>query len=289
MTITRSYLACLYLFILTGFVSCDLEDEKIPSYLYIEKFTFSVKADEGSAHQNITDGRIYVNGNYYGSYELPAWIPVLEEGVSDILIFPGIRINGMITNATRYTLLNSYQSQLTLEAGKTDTIRPGTSYQDDLVFSVIEDFDHNEFFNKDRDGDSDTKINLSSNVESFEGANSGLIELSNTHSYISEEHGLDLYIPKSGDPIMLELSFKSDIPFAFGFIGHKVFDGSEENLLNALVLPKREWTKIYFDFREIINDSHSDYFHLAVSANFNKDSTPAVQRILLDNIKVIHR
>jgi hypothetical protein len=289
MTITRNYWTCLCLFILTGFVSCDLEDEKIPSYLYIDKFSFSVKSDEGSAHQNITDGRIYVNGNYYGSYELPAWIPVLEEGVADILMFPGIRINGMITNSGRYTLLNSYQTQFTLDPGITDTIRPATSYQDDIVFSVIEDFDHNEFFNKDRDGDSDTKINLTSNAESFEGANSGLIELSSAHAYISEEHGLDLYIPKSGDQIMLELSFKSDIPFALGFIGHRVFDGSEENLLNALVLPKREWTKIYFDFREIINGSNSDYFHLAVSANFVQDSTPVIQRILLDNIKVIHR
>ena len=288
MTITRSLLAYSSLFILIGLNSCNLQDEKIPSYLYIDKFTISAKQGEGSAHQNITDGWIYVNGNYYGGYELPVWIPLLEEGNSEVFILPGFRKDGRITNSFKYTFLNSYTTQLTLTPRITDTIRPMTSYQDGLIFSAIENFDHSNHFDIDRDNDADTKLTTTSSTEAFEGSGSGLIELTSAHPYISAENINDLIIPQSGDPIIIELSFKSDIPFSIGLRGYKEFR-EEHVLINGGVLPKKEWTKIYFDFRDIINNSNSDYYRLAISANFVADSTPAIQRILIDNIKVIHR
>ncbi|MBK9221977.1 MAG: hypothetical protein IPO16_07610 [Saprospiraceae bacterium] len=286
MTLNQSISAFLLLFV--GFSSCDREEEKIPSYLYIDQFSFSVRPGEGSANQRLSDAWLYVSNTYYGAYELPAWIPVLEEGLSDILILPGYRQNGAITNAFKYSLLNPYTTKIKLEPKKTDTIRPTTSYQDGLKFSTLEDFNGNHLLSKDRDGDQETQVLLSTTQEAFEGSNSGLIELTSAHPAISAEYVIDTKIPQSGDPIILEFNYKSDIPFSIGFIAYKDAQGSQ-SLLNAGVLPNKDWTKLYFDFREILNNANSDFYHLAIAANFRSDTAKSVQRILIDNIKVIHR
>lgn len=278
----------LIFLLLWTFCACDREDEKIPSYLYIEPFDFSVRIGEGTGSQNLSDVWIYVNDHYYGAYELPCWIPVLESGTSEVLLIPGYRQDGRITNAFRYQLLNPFKITIQLDPQITDTIRPNTSYQSGLQFSVIEDFEGIHFFNTDRDKDPETKILLTDASEAFEGSHSGSIALTKEHPSISAEYILNDPIPQSGDPIILELNFKADIPFSIGFIGYKNILG-EENLIKAGVLPKKNWTKVYFDFREIINSSNSDYYHLAIAADFQKDSSKAIQQIFIDNIKVIHR
>lgn len=278
----------LYFLLLCIFCACDRDDEKIPAYLYIEPFDFNVKIGEGSGSQNLTDVWVYVNDRYYGAYELPCWIAVLEKGIGEVLLLPGYRQDGRITNAFRYQLLNPYQIKLQLDPQITDTIRPATSYQSGLQFSVIEDFEGIHFFNTDRDKDPETKIVLTNTSDAFEGSHSGMITLTKEHPSISAEYILNDPIPQSGDPIILELNFKSDIPFSIGFIAYKNILG-EENLIKAGILPKKNWTKVYFDFREIINTSNADYYHLAIAADFQKDSSKAEQQIYIDNIKVIHR
>ncbi len=270
------------------FCSCDREDEKIPAYLYIKPFEFTTRAGEGSSSQKLTDVWIYVNNAYYGAYELPCWIPVLESGLNEVLLLPGYRQDGRVTNAFQYKLLNPFQRSIQLDPRITDTIQPVTSYQEGLKFSVIEDFDGIHFFNIDRDKDPETKILLTAAGEEFEGTHSGAISLTKEHPSISAEYILDQQIPPSGDPIILELNYKADIPFSIGFIGYNGILG-QDNLIRAGILPKKEWTKIYFDFREIINNSNSNYYHLALAADFIRDSSKASQQIFIDNIKVIHR
>ncbi len=288
MTNTHRLLAAIVF--IAGLGSCDVQDEKIPSYVYVDKFSFTVRPGEGTAHQNLTDGWITINSHYYGAYELPAWIPVLEEGPCKLFLVPGYRQNGSISNTFQYALLEPYSDSIFLTARKTDTIRPVTGYQAGLYFSIF-NFDGATFLNsQDRDGDVETTVQLSTNAESFEGSNSGLIELNSAHPYLFAEDRLNnLIIPQSVDPIILELNFKSDIPFSIGLVGYKGSSQQPEDHLDAHVLPKNVWTKVYFDFQSIVNLSNSDYYHLAIKANFDPANSLAVQRILIDNIKVIHR
>ncbi len=285
---TKNHLLWGLFALVIALLSCNAEDEKIPSYLYLDKFSFTVRQQEGSSHQNLTDGWLYVNGNYYGAYQLPATIPVLEEGNCEVVLFPGYRQDGRITNTFRYSFLESFTKHMVLTPRQTDSVFPTSSYQTNLVFSTIENFDGLHYFIGDRDNDVETQITLSSSSEAFEGSGSGLIELTSAHPFLFAENVLEKVIPQSGDPIILELSFKSDIPFSIGFLGYKEFRG-EDNLINAGLLPKKEWTKVYFDFRKLINESNSDYYKLAITASYQKDSLKPVQQIFLDNIKVIHR
>jgi hypothetical protein len=288
MTQTRSLVAlAILIFIL--FFACDKQDEKIPSYIYIKPFSFLVKTGQGTTHQNISDGWVYVNGNYYGAYQLPVWLPLLESGSSEVSVFPGIRLNGSISHAVIYSLLDEYKIQLNLNPGKTDTIMPVTAYQDQVVISTIKDFEGNPSFTIDLDNNINTKVLVTNPAEAFEGIHSGLIELTASDNLLHAEDLENLVIPQSGEPIIVEISYRSDIPFQFGFKGYDSFGGSPDELLNAVILPKKDWTKIYFDFREILNFSNSDHYHLVVAAQYNKDSSQTIQRVLIDNIKVLHR
>lgn len=271
-----------------SFICCDSEPEPPASYLTVHPFTFQSRPGEGSARQSITDGWIYVNNQYIGAYELPATIPVLDSGFLEVLIQPGYRENGRITSPARYDLLEPYKTSALFDPFETTEIFPTTTYQSGLRFTFLEEFEGVHFLNIDRDGNQETKILLSTVEEAYEGLRSGVIELTATRKSIVAVYDIEKPIPQSPDPIILELHFKADIPFSIGFLGNKGPLG-EDYLINATLFPKKEWTKAYFDFRDLINDSNSDGYRLAVAANFQVDTTIAVQRILLDNIKVIHR
>lgn len=270
------------------FISCDKETEPAPSYLHIEAYDFDIKVGQGTGRQKISDAWIYLNNNYVGAYELPATIPVIAEGPSEILVLPGIRINGQVTHAGTYALLEPFNSNINFNLGDTTTVSPVSSYQADLKFPFIEDFEGIHFFNIDRDGNLETKLLLTDQSEAYEGNYSGIIELTDKRNAIYAVYDLEKVIPQSPDPIVLELHYKSDIPFNIGFVGDKGVLG-EDYLVNATLLPKAEWTKVYFDFREIINRSNAFHYRLAINASFIPDSAKATQKILIDNIKVVHR
>ncbi|MBK9107733.1 MAG: hypothetical protein IPM92_04965 [Saprospiraceae bacterium] len=268
--------------------ACDTEQEPAPAYLTVQDFSFQAKPGEGTSRQNITDAWIYVNNQYVGAYELPATIPVLSSGLLEVLIQAGFRKNGRITSPSRYELLEPYQTTALFDPLETTQLAPSTAYQANLDFTFLEEFEGVHFLNIDRDGNSETKILLSTVEDAFEGLRSGVIELTKDRKSLLAVYDIEKVIPQSPDPIILELHFKADIPFSIGFLGNKGALG-EDYLINASLLPKKEWTKAYFDFRDIINDSNANGYRLAISANFQEDTAIAIQRILLDNIKVVHR
>ena len=278
----------LYFLIIVFMVSCDGDQEAAPTYLSVQKFSFNVRAGEGTGRQNITDAWVYANGQYIGAYELPAIVPLLANGKTDVRILPGYRQDGRITNAYRYALLQPFETTLFFNDLDTSVVHPYTAYQDGLKFPFVEGFDGAHFLNTDRDNDPETKLQLTGSGDAFEGSRSGVIELTEQHSVITCVYDIERVIPQSPDPIILELHFKSDIPFSIGFIANKGISG-EEDLIQANLLPKSEWTKVYFDFREIINLSNAVSYRLAIRANFQANINLTTQRIWLENIKVINR
>ncbi|MBP8725641.1 MAG: hypothetical protein KBF37_06360 [Saprospiraceae bacterium] len=273
---------------LSALVACDAGEEPQPAYLSVNPIQFAVRPHEGSASQNLPDAWIYVGNKYVGAYELPVRIPVLASDVEEVLILPGYRLNGSISSPARAALLEPFRMDVPFIPGQEVSVTPSCSYQASLQFPFLEAFEGNHFFNEDRDGDPETRILGTLPEEAFEGVRSGKIELRKEHPKLRVVYDIAKEIPQSPDPILLELHFKSDIPFSIGFIGNKGPAG-EDDLIRAVLLPKKNWTKVYFDFREIINLSNALSYRMAIDANFQQDSMIAVQRIYLDNIKVVHR
>ena len=70
---------------------------------YIDDFIFNISNNnQGTNSEKITDAWIYVNGNLEGVYELPATIPLHYEGLKNLVIYPGIKRNGIAADRKKY-------------------------------------------------------------------------------------------------------------------------------------------------------------------------------------------
>ncbi len=271
------------------FVSCDGREElPIPSYLSIMPFDFVAKPNEGTAKHRLIDGWVYVNGEYSGAYELPATIPLLHSGKCELKIFPGYRKDGRITAPTIYPLGNVFSEYIVLTPSETTQVKPVTGYVVDISIPFNEDFEGFHLFNRDLDNNPQTKIVLSSKEDAFEGASSGEITLDSINNVLTAEFDVAKSIPQGDIQTLVELHFKSDMAFSIGFLGYK--NGRvNANLINGTLSPKKEWTKVYFNFRELLNEEPSSEYRIAISARYDPKVGKQQQRILIDNFKVVYK
>jgi hypothetical protein len=72
---------------------CKDNPEQIPVYLDIQPF--KINETGPGKWQNITEAWLYVNGEFLGAYSLPAKVPVLAEGNTEIWVYPGVKENGI--------------------------------------------------------------------------------------------------------------------------------------------------------------------------------------------------
>ena len=142
------------------FSSCRTKptEARVPAYIYIPEFvidnTQNTSGLEIFSH-NIKDVWVYLDNDNQGAYELPAMIPIAESGKHRIELRPGI-LNAGITIARRPF---PYYAEYVLEdynliPGTVDTIKPITSYLNDLTVVWEEQFEDpqpNYIINPDSD------------------------------------------------------------------------------------------------------------------------------------------
>ncbi len=151
---------------------CEV-DGPVASYVWIDEFDLTVSAGQGSASERITEGWFYANGEFLGAYSLPHEVPVIAEGQTEIQVFPGIKVNGIISTPDIYPFYARYEVDLDLEPERTDTIRPSTEYLNSVKFAFIEDFETGNAFVDDIDGNTETSLEVISGPDVFEGQRSG--------------------------------------------------------------------------------------------------------------------
>lgn len=277
------------------FHSCELinPDEDIPAYVYIEPFELVTNSAQGSNSQLITEAWLIVDGQFLGAYSLPALAPVLAEGETDIRLEPGIRQNGIISTPDIYVFYEPVDFNVDLQPNEVDTLKPVTRYQDNVKFATVENFDIDaHIFQLDRDGNSQTKIEITSQ-DAFEGDGSAIIKLTADNPLIEVASSqifadLDALSPF----VYLEVNYKSDISGIFGLIERENgIDMTSEAVYEVGFNPSDEWNKIYFSLTSLIITSNFDAYRLGFQAvlPFGEDGQLIDEgTIMLDNIKLIH-
>ena len=139
------------------FSGCEV-DGPVASYVWIDSFDLNVSSGQGTASERITEGWFYANGEFLGAYSLPHEVPVIAEGLTEIQVFPGIKVNGIISTPNIYPFFARYEVDVDLEPERTDTIRPETNYLSSVKFAYLEDFETGNSFVDDIDGDLATKV-----------------------------------------------------------------------------------------------------------------------------------
>ena len=150
--------------------SCKDTPEQIPSYIRIEPFVVNAQGD--ASWHKITDGWLYVNGEYLGAYTLPAEVPILAEGPCNIIVFPGVKENGIATSPNIYPNLTRWDATgIALTPAQTTVVKPSTTYDQRAVFPFGAgrgDFDGgSNIVIENRDDDPDNGFSITSDSAFF--------------------------------------------------------------------------------------------------------------------------
>ena len=283
------YFLPILIIILLLFAGCD-KPEELPSFVHIEKFTLTDNPllEEGSLTEKIEYAHVYIGKENLGVVRLPITLPVLTNGENDVKIDPVVKKNGIAATLGVYPFFKRYRTTIHLTKSKTDTLHPVTSYIDDAVIHLQEDFESNgnAFVVKLIQGEPSLR---NTSTSSFEGK-SGIISFSKENfiaGFLTSED--DLFSLTNGKKIWVELDFKTTTSVLFGIIGHQGNDVQER--LSFGVNPNEDWEKIYFDFTDDVIETHSaDGYQFMIKSGLPVDGenfTSDTATVLLDNIKLI--
>lgn len=289
---TSKFVLFSSLVILLLLAGCEGADESIPAYIEVQPFELNTDyTTQGSDSEKIIDGWVYIGTEFLGAYELPATIPILKEGSQDLVIFPGIKVNGFAALPEINNFYNRYEETLNLESETITPVQPVTNYKDVTVIPFIENFDANHLLDEEEDGNPNSFVNLVSGAEAFENS-SGFIFLDVDNPNIEVATSIRFEeLPINRSTVYLELDYKTDVQFAVGLIGHA--DNIPESKNYIIVLnPQEEWNKIYIDLTDNLADSAFEEYQLVFNAilPFNADGgfSQTEGRIYLDNMKIVH-
>ncbi len=284
----------ILLAILIGSSACDLinPEEQVPCYIQVDAFTLDIPAEDvdqfGADSQNITDVWLFANDILVGAFELPALIPVLEEGMTNIKAFPGIKVNGIGNFRETYRFYDFHEENLELIPTSSLVIDPVVRYVDAPLAIDKENFE-DIGFQFVRSVGSDTTIIRINNPDpdiSYLSENVGAIYTTSEKSYFKIQTTMQLNLAFE-NPVFVELDYKTDKNFFFGL--KSIFPSAGEVGLVGII-PKLDsdgdpiWNKIYIDISDAIallgNGTVMEVF-------LEGDNNGTEGFLFIDNVKII--
>ncbi len=271
-----------------GFSSCDIinPSEEIPAYLEVNSFTFTGLSGEGTLEHDIRDAWLVLDNNSLGVFELPLRIPILDLGEGSLTVFPGIRENGINTNPQINPFMKPFIVDVNFIETETVVVNPSTSYESDVKFRALDEFEGVTQFNLEEDGNDSTKVLITFN-EPFEGGGSGVISLNDTLSII--ETGLNILfsdLPTDGKQVYLELHYKGNIDFNIGLKRQQGISLPSKDYFIG-VIAEEQWKKIYINLRDPLSTGNFDAYQILLAALHNPVNGSESQ-LFLDNFKLMH-
>ncbi|MGB0425079.1 MAG: hypothetical protein ACPGED_12175 [Flavobacteriales bacterium] len=277
---------------LIAVLSCNVINpaEDIPAYVYIDEFEMISQPGFGSTSEKISEIWVYANAGFIGAYDLPANIPVLSSGITDMSFRAGIRDNGIASTRVQYPFYTPFDVDLNLSPERTDTVVPQYTYKEGLPeLPLHDDFESGTFFNDSDDSQAVFEL-TQDDSEVFEGNQAGKVFMDENATIFRAESEVFMDLP-SNRQAYIELDYKCNNSFA---IGLNAYDNSEVSKNLALILKETtddsgvaQWNKIYIALLPITSiNPNAEYFELYIESV--KDEGNSTATLYFDNIKVIH-
>lgn len=280
----RIFLLCFVYLILSFFTSCKkYQASKNAFFIEPGKISVYTTANQGSREHKISDLWVYVNGNFKGVYPIENKIPIASEGKNvNIIVFPGIKNNGISDTRVPWPIYNQIQIDTLVENGKTISRNFTFTYNSTTTFKWMEDFDNQGQSLVKSSNSSVASVSLKSisNQESIEGKYLELTILAGG-DYAQIETFTAFEMPKANPNVYLELNYKSNNPFVLGLIGDNsaIKDVFKFNVAN-------EWKKSYIQLAGVVNNEPiSNSYKICFYMPKTDAETP---RLLLDNLKLVY-
>ena len=269
------------------------EQDITPSWLVIESIDLSTnEVTEGVNSHNITDAWVYMDNAPLGVFELPARIPIIDEGQHDFIIYGGIKTNGISATRVRYPFYNRHDVSLNLVKNEETILNPVLTYKSNLEFPLNENFE-NIGFEFSKAAISDTNITVITKTEFPQfvkyGNNCGAIYMSKTDSIYKGVTSLDFALPHNED-VFVEIDYMNDNSMAFGVIAENLAGTAEHTplvVLNPQNNSTMVWKKIYIALKDDVSfEINATTFEIYLLSLLDSDKSTST--VYIDNIKVVH-
>ena len=270
------------------FHSCKKKEITIPSYIHIDKISLKImnSSTQGSASEKITDAWVYIDEKLVGCYELPVTFPVLYEGVHQIKIKAGIKVNGIAASRAPYSFYSEYSQQIDLKPKETLNLSPVVTYATFARFTFMENFDGiGLILAPGPAGTSDTMKQTIDKSLVFEGKGSGVTRLNSKKTNFQAVSNTSYVLPTGGAPVYLEFDYKCNHTFTVGIYGHTKTSSSIIPLLG--VNPTNTWNKMYAYLTPGVSSISNATDFSIYFAMFNDEGADGVE-LLIDNVKLIY-
>lgn len=264
-------------------IACNKEKLEAPTASYIKIDTADVHItsnQQGSANNKITDIWLYVDQQFKGAYPLGNIIPVVSNGSTDILIYPGIKNNGISATRMPYAFLQGINVNLNLKAGQTTRLRPQFEYRPSTNFHQVDGFEGGTcFINSTLATCTSTLVNNDpTNACEGSGYLSMSTNMTDANNFAKVITSTTYTLPLYGAAVYAELNYKTNQTIEVG-----VFNTSEDRpaiTLNAT----SGWNKIYIQLTSVVS---TPPLYPAYGVYIKALKQTANPEIYIDNFKLI--
>lgn len=268
---------------------CDLEKEPVPAYVHLKPFIVDASDGQGTERQKLTDAWVSLaqTGDFLGVYELPATLPIIGDGNTDLVIQPGILENGISATPDIYNFMTLFETTADLTPGETDTIQLATGYNPRVIFHYVEDFEGNNSLNEIIDTTIMTPIEVTSTPgEAFEG-NSVKFTLNDTHPKMEVAYDGFMELPTEGDEVFLEMHYKNEGALQVALLGYE--DTSSKPVLTFFIAlnPRSTWNKVYIDLTNQLVNFGTRFTNFKILFGAQLPDGVSSADYFIDNLKVM--
>ncbi|HRI28523.1 MAG TPA: hypothetical protein PK239_03905 [Chitinophagales bacterium] len=268
------------------FSSCT-DTSTIPAYLNIPTMQLLTQSGQGSASHNIKNVWVFVNSQSLGVYELPASVPVLEEGNARITLRAGIMNNGISATRSIYPFYAADTFNIQLAPEETVSRNSLVRYSASTAFALIADFEVGNGFADTNPNLTQLTLTTNPNLV-FEGNRSATLTINEVNPFF-EIGTIESYtLPGNKIAVYLEMNYKCDESFLVAVKGTDI-SGNIAILPQLFVNRKTEWNKIYIDLTETVSNLNLQGFkNIQILFKGELPGSVTQASYFWDNIKILY-
>lgn len=266
--------------------------EELPAILIIDEYSFSTTYNtEYSASENITEVWVFANDQNIGAFDLPAEVPVLGEGVTQIKVYPGIKRNGIGSTRDIYPFYEVHIENIDLQPLKVDTIRPVFKYVENAVIVSVDDFETSNAFIID-DSSEGSVIRTTDPAVVFEGDGSGHMKLTTEENLVRVTTNEQQYELPENRLIYLEMDYRCDNSMAMGLFANTEFDSEKRYILVLNPTVNEDgteyWNKVYIAIDPTVAQTNSfDTYEVFFESSRDQNNDSEIN-VYIDNVKLVY-
>lgn len=287
----RVRLVKTFIVVICVLTSCsDRHKAPYPAWLQIDSVGMITHyPSQGTPHQNFKDVWVYLNGNLLGGFELPFRVPVLTFGKVNMLLRPGIFVNGFSGLRAQYAPVRFLSLTHTFKADSITHIYPVFRYDSLITFPFLEDFESAGIQFTAAPGSPVGMARVSGPNVGYRSNGCGRLE------WISPEEGTataetisSIYLPKGGRPKMMEIHYRCNTSVDVLLMCFSSSGLRTEKYIVSLKSTNGSWNKAYFTLTPF-TDSFQDGNNFRPAFRIRAQANGFLPLFLeLDNVKVIY-